>query len=174
MAEVTTFEMIRELYDYHWWANHRLFDVAVALGEGVAGREVGGQFSYPTIRRMLAHLYGADAVWISRWKGDSPTAIPGGDVASLADLRQRWDTTEQEQREFVHGLSPADLTRVVSYKATDGTPYRVPLWPLLQHVANHATHHRSEVATMITMVSSSPPATDLVVYQLIKSGQRSS
>jgi uncharacterized damage-inducible protein DinB len=28
----------------------------------------------------------------------------------------------------------------------------LPLWVLLQHVANHSTHHRSEVATMLIMV----------------------
>ena len=28
--------LIRELYDYHRWANHRLFDVGVGLGDAVA------------------------------------------------------------------------------------------------------------------------------------------
>lgn len=171
MADVTALEVIRGLYDYHWWANRRLFDVAAGLGEEVAGRDVGKQFSHSTIRRMLAHLYGADAVWLSRWQGTSPTALPGADIATMTDLRQRWDSTEREQRAFVHGLTPADLVRVMEYKTTDGSPKRLPLWPLLQHVANHATHHRSEIATMITMVSGSPPPTDLVIYQYVKTGQ---
>jgi uncharacterized damage-inducible protein DinB len=45
------------------------------------------------------------------------------------------------------------------------------LWPLLQHVANHATHNRSEIATMITLISKSPPDTGVVTYHLVKSGQ---
>ena len=32
---------IRGLYDYHRWANRRLFDVATALGEDLASHEVG-------------------------------------------------------------------------------------------------------------------------------------
>ena len=47
-------EMIGSLYDYHRWANRRLFEVATALGEELASRDVGKQFSYSTIRRMFS------------------------------------------------------------------------------------------------------------------------
>ena len=40
--------LIRGLYDYHRWANRRLFDVAVALGEDAGTRDMGKQFSFPT------------------------------------------------------------------------------------------------------------------------------
>jgi len=171
MADVTVFEMIRGLYDYHSWANRRLFDVAAALGEEAAGREVGRQFSFPTVRRMLAHVYGADAVWLSRWQGQPLSGLPGGDIPTLAALRERWDALEREQRAFIERLTPAYLTRVIAYNNLDGIPCRMALWPLLQHVANHATHHRSEIATMITLISKSPPDTGLVTYHLVKSGQ---
>jgi len=98
MADVTTLETIRPLYAYHWWANRRLFDVAAALGEEAAGRNVGKQFSLPTVRGMLGHLYGADFNWLARWRGQATGPIPGGDIASLAELRQRWDVLEREQR----------------------------------------------------------------------------
>ena len=164
-------ELIRGLYDYHRWANHRLFDVAAGLGEALASRDVGSQFSMPTITRMFGHLYGADHVWLSRWKGVSPTAIPGGGFATLASIRAPWDALEQEQRAFVDALTPADLDRVVAFTNTEGKAYRMPLGPLLQHVANHATHHRSEIATMITMVSGSPPDTGMNSYLIATTGQ---
>jgi uncharacterized damage-inducible protein DinB len=47
----------------------------------------------------------------------------------------------------------------------------VPLEAALEHVVNHATHHRSEVATMLTMVSGSPPDTGRVTYELVRTGQ---
>ena len=65
--------MIRDLYEYHRWANRKLFDFAAALGEGTCAREVGAHFSHSKVTRMFAHLYGADWVWLSRWKGTSPT-----------------------------------------------------------------------------------------------------
>jgi uncharacterized damage-inducible protein DinB len=163
--------LIRDLYDYHRWANRRLYDVAAALGEDVCGRDVGKQFSYPTLTRMFGHLYGADRVWLSRWKGTSPTSLPGAEFATLAAVRSRWDELEAEQRAFVDVLTDADLIRVVEYKNTEGKAFRLPLGPLLQHVANHATHHRSEIATMVTMLSGSPPDTGINSWLLLRSGQ---
>jgi uncharacterized damage-inducible protein DinB len=157
--------MIRELYDYHRWANHRLFDVAVGLGDG-ATRDMGKHWSFPTLKGMFAHIYGADQIWLSRWKGSSPGRIPGdADFASMAELRTRWDALEAEQRAFVEGLGEADLARPVSYKNTSGQEFRVALGPLLQHVVNHATHHRSEAATMITLISGSPPDSGIALYR---------
>jgi uncharacterized damage-inducible protein DinB len=173
MAEIGALETIQGLYDYHWWANRRLYDVAAALGEEAVGRDVGRQFSYPTVRRMLAHLYGADAIWLARWRGQPTTGIPGGDIATLAELRRHWDGMEDEQRAFIGGLTTADLTRVIEYKNSEGKAFRGVLWPFLQHVANHATHHRSEIATMITMISASPPDTGIATYRLVKTGQLS-
>jgi uncharacterized damage-inducible protein DinB len=164
-------DLITGLYDYHRWANRRLCDHATGLGEELAEREVGPQFSYPNVRGMLAHIYGADALWLSRWKGSSPSVVPGGEIATLAALRERWDVLEAEQRAFLEGLTPADLTRTIHYKNTQGKPFQLALGPLLQHVAHHATHHRSEVATMITILSGSPPESGLVMFELIRSGQ---
>ena len=158
-------ELIRELYDYHHWANRRLFDVAAALGDAVT-RDMGKQWSVPTVKAMFAHLYGADSVWLSRWTGGAPTRLLGdADFPTLADVGARWDALEVEQRAFVDGLTDADLARPIAYKNTAGEPLRVALGPLLQHVVNHATHHRSEVATMITLISGSPPDTGLNTYR---------
>ena len=157
--------LIRELYDYHRWANRRLFDFAAGLGDAVT-RDMGPQWSFPTLKGMFAHVYGADNVWLTRWKGSSPGRLLGdGDFTTMADLRARWDALEAEQRAFVDALSEADLSRPVVYKNTGGTEFQVALGPLLQHVVNHATHHRSEAATMITLISGSPPDTGINTYR---------
>jgi uncharacterized damage-inducible protein DinB len=158
-------DLIRQLYDYHHWANRRLFEVATGLGEAVT-RDMGKHWSAPTVKGTFAHIYGADLVWLTRWKGGAPTRLVGdADVATLADLRAKWDVLEGEQRVFVAGLDAADLARPVSYKNTEGVPFTVALGPLLQHVVTHATHHRSELATMITLISGSPPDTGLNTYR---------
>ena len=159
-------ELIRGLYGYHHWANRRLFDVAVGLGDAAVARDMGTQWSVPTLKGMFAHIYGSDMLWLTRWRGSSPSRIPGdADFSSMADLRTRWDALESEQRAFVDGLDEAELSRVVSYKNTEGVQFDVPLGALLQHVVNHATHHRSEAATMITLISGSPPDTGINTYR---------
>jgi uncharacterized damage-inducible protein DinB len=160
-----------ELYAYHRWANRRLFDLAGALGEEMCGREIGKQFSFPTLRRMLAHLYGADALWLARWRGQPTGALPGADIASMAALRKDWDALVAEQQAWVEALRPVDLGREVHYKDTVGNAYHTPLGILLAHVVAHGNHHRSEVATMLTMVSGSPPDTGIVSWHRTVTGQ---
>jgi uncharacterized damage-inducible protein DinB len=158
-------QLIRELYDYHRWANRRLFEVATGLGDALT-RDMGKHWSVPTVKGMFAHLYGADFIWLARWKGASPSRLPGdADFPTLPDLRTRWDAFEAEQRTFVDSLSDMDLARPVTYKNTAGESFTVALGPLLQHVVNHATHHRSEIATMITLISGSPPDTGINTYR---------
>jgi len=158
-------ELIRGLYGYHRWANRRLFDVAARLGAEAAARDMGKHWSFPTLTRMFGHIYGADWLWLQRFKGVSPTIVPGGAFATLDALRPAWDALEAEQGAYVEGLTGADLARVVSFKNTQGVEGQAPLGPLLQHVVNHATHHRSEAATMITLISGSPPDTGLATYR---------
>jgi uncharacterized damage-inducible protein DinB len=157
-------DLIRGLYDYHRWANRVLYDVALALGEEVASRDVGTQFSYPTIRQMFGHLYGADKVWLARWAGGAPPTDPPRQFPTLASIRAPWDALEREQRAFVESASAAELAQVIHFIDAQGVRRGAPLGPLLQHVVNHATHHRSEIATMLTMVSGSPPDTGLGTY----------
>lgn len=159
-------ELIRGLHDYHRWANRRLFDVAAGLGDATVTRDMGPQWSFPTIKGMFAHVYGADALWLSRWNGTSPARLQGdADFSTLGSLRAKWDLLEAGQRAFVDGLVEADLARPVIYRNTQGAEFQVALGPLLQHVVNHATHHRSEVATMITLINGSPPDTGINTYR---------
>ena len=158
-------ELIRELYGYHRWANRRLFEVAAGLGAEAAARDMGKHWSFPNLTRMFGHMYGADWLWLQRFKGVSPTSLPGGEFETLEALRAVWDAFETEQRSYVEGLKDADLTRVVSFKNTQGVEGHVALGALLQHVVNHATHHRSEAATMITLISGSPPDTGIATYR---------
>jgi uncharacterized damage-inducible protein DinB len=157
-------ELLRDLWAYHHWANRRLFDVTAALGDDVASRELGTQFSFPTLRGTFAHVYGADACWLSVWKCETLGARPGSDIATLGDLRRRWDDLEAEQRRFLAAVGPTDLGRVIEGKNTRGEPFRRPFGMLLLHVPHHATHHRSEIATMLTMASGSPPDTGINTY----------
>jgi uncharacterized damage-inducible protein DinB len=156
--------LIRQLYDYHRWANRRLFEVGAGLGEAVT-RDLGAHWSVPTVKGMFTHLCAADEIWLARWKGTAPGRLPAdADFPAMADLRARWDGTEAEQRAFVDALDDAALARPVTYRTAAGE-FSSPLGSLLPHVVNHATHHRSELATMITLISGSPPDTGLATYR---------
>ena len=161
---------IRTLYEHHWWANRTLLDATAKLGEAKATQSIGTQFSEPSLKRMFFHIFGVDGLWLARWQGVSPTSIPD-EPPTLAELGDRWVTLEREQKTFLDGLRAADLDRVISYRLLSGKAYRQPLGLLVHHVPDHGTHHRSEIATMLTMVSGSPPGTGLARFIAIRSGQ---
>jgi uncharacterized damage-inducible protein DinB len=163
---------VRTLYEHHWWANRTLVDTTARLGEAKAAQEIGSQFSEPSLKRMFFHVFGVDGLWLARWQGVSPTSIPD-EPATLAELAERWVTLEREQKTFLDGLRDSDFDRVINYRLLSGKAYRQPLGLLLHHVPDHGTHHRSEIATMLTMVSGSPPGTGLARFIAIRSGQES-
>jgi uncharacterized damage-inducible protein DinB len=158
-------DLIRELYGYHHWANRRLFEVAAGLGTEATVRDLGKHWSYPTLTRTFGHIYGADWLWLQRFNGVSPANVPGGEFETLGALRPVWDGLETEQLGYLEKLTDADLARVIGYRNSQGMQGQVALAPLLQHVVNHATHHRSEIATMITLISGSPPDTGIATYR---------
>jgi len=112
--------MLRDLYEYHRWANRKLFDVAAALGEEACAKDLGKHFSVPSLTRMFAHIYGADLNWLKRFKGTSPTESPFFEIATMAEVRRQWDPLEAEQRAFVEGLTDPDVTREIHYKTSRG------------------------------------------------------
>jgi uncharacterized damage-inducible protein DinB len=164
---------VRTLYAHHWWANRTLLDTAAKLGEEACAREIGRQFSAPTLKGLFFHVYGVDGLWLARWRGASPTAAPEeAELApTLAALGERWVALEREQAMFLDGLRESDLERTVEYRLLSGKAYAQPLGLLLHHVTDHGTHHRSEIATMLTMVSGPPPGTGLARFIAIRSGQ---
>ena len=154
-----------DLFDYDRWANRRLWDAVAALPPGEADREIGREWSVPTLKGMLAHILGAHIVWLARWRGSSPSALASAkDFPDLSSLRTRWDQAEADLSAFIAGLGDAELTRIVEYRNTEGQAFQHPLGPLMRHLVNHGTHHRSEVATMLTRLGVAPPPTDYVVY----------
>lgn len=130
-------EEIRELFAYNRWANHRLFEAAAGLDDEGFTRHLGG--SFPTVRDTLAHIVGAEWIWLARWHGDSPKGAP-----------ESWDL--------------AALAGIIAYRTMRGEPFAQPLGQLLRHVVNHSSYHRGQVASQLRELGVTVPATDLVLF----------
>jgi uncharacterized damage-inducible protein DinB len=79
-------------------------------------------------------------------------------------MRLRWAEVEREQVEFIERLNPADLERPISYENPPGTRWTYPLAAMLQHVVNHSTYHRGQVAAMLRQLGTAPSPTDYLVF----------
>jgi len=156
-------DTIRELYEYNRWANARSLEAASTVPREAFTREVGGSFA--SLRGTLAHVYGAEWIWLERWRGTSPRHLPFAlDFPDVETIRSRWHDVEREQKKFVDGLDGARLAEVISYVNLKGETFAYPLGRMLQHVVNHSTYHRGQVATILRQLGATPLSTDLLLY----------
>jgi uncharacterized damage-inducible protein DinB len=156
-------EDIRQLYDYNAWANRRSMDAAAALTPEQITKPLGSSFS--SVRDTLAHIYGAEWIWLERFQGRSPTSLPDvKEFANLEGLREHWVDHEARLLGFVRGLTQADLDRVMEYKTLKFGVYRNPLWQSMQHLVNHGTYHRGQVTTLLRQLGAQPILTDLMHF----------
>jgi uncharacterized damage-inducible protein DinB len=153
----------RHLYDFNRWANARIFDASARLTREQFVQTVPS--SFPSVRDTLAHVLAAEWIWLERWKGSSPRALPDDTALRTVEaLLERWRPVEREQRAFIESLRDPDLRGVLTYVNIKGETWSYPLGRTLQHVANHSTYHRGQVTTMLRQLGVEPPATDLLVF----------
>jgi uncharacterized damage-inducible protein DinB len=151
------------LYEYNAWANRRCLDAASALTPEQFTQSLGSSFS--SVRDTLAHICGAELVWMERFHGRSPsTFLDAGQFAAVSALRDHWTTQEAALLAFVNALTPEDLNRVLEFKTMKFGVYRNPLWQSMQHVVNHGTYHRGQVTTMLRQLGAQPLPTDLMHF----------
>jgi uncharacterized damage-inducible protein DinB len=164
MGSTVLLDVIRSLYQYNAWANHRILLATSELTSEQFLAQTGS--SYPSVHDTLIHTMSAEWIWLSRWKGSSPSAMfEATGFPKLQSIQTRWETIEVETQQFIDQLNPLQLGEVVAYVNTRGEKWSYPLWQQMIHQVNHATQHRSEVAAILTHFGYSPRDLDYLVYQ---------
>jgi uncharacterized damage-inducible protein DinB len=156
-------ETIRELYLYNHWANQRVLASVTPLSGEQFTRDMGNSFG--SVRDTVAHILGAEWIWLERWLGRSPRALlPASDFPTVATIGERWATVEQDRNRFIQTLTPAKLQEPLAYINTRGQNFTYPLWQQMAHVANHSTYHRGQVTTLLRQLGAEPQNTDFLTY----------
>ncbi len=154
---------MRQLYDYNAWANQRSLEAAATLTVEDFTRPLGSSFS--SVRDTLAHIWGAEWLWLERFQGISPASLPEvGQFSDLPSLQSRWQEDQQRLHKFVIALTQDELNRVHEYRNINFGAYKNPLWQSMQHMVNHGTYHRGQIATMLRQLNAKPLSSDLIHF----------
>jgi uncharacterized damage-inducible protein DinB len=136
-----------------------------------------GAIPHGSIRETLLHMLAAHQRFLAWWDG-SMTAqeaysrrMNPDDYPDLAAVRTLWQQVAEQTRAFVQNLSDENAARIYTMTRPDGGELAFPLWQMMQHIANHATQHRSEVATLLTEAGRSPGDIDMLFYQIAANAQ---
>lgn len=165
-----TIDDIRLLFEYDRWANNRVLEAANALNVEQFTRDLGGSFR--SVRDTLLHIIGGEWGWLTYWKASShspefltelwdrhdslfrPGAFPDLEAVCL-----KWEEVEKEQTEFVNGLTEEALAKTLPVRER-----QLSLALLMQHLANHSTYHRGQIAVMMRQLGAKPVATDFHLF----------
>jgi uncharacterized damage-inducible protein DinB len=163
-------EQLVSLYEYGAWVNQRLLETAALVTQEQFMHKVLPGFG--SVHLTLVHLVGAEILWFARWQGQSPrTILAPGDLPDIQSIRARWIKLNDERRAYFAALDERELNTSVNWTNMRGQPFTLPRWQVILHCANHSTHHRSEIAAMLTELGHEPDSTDLLEFYLERAGQ---
>src|SRR2546427_6458442 len=110
---------VQELFAFNAWASRRIFDGAAQLGAADYLRDL--KSSHGGIHGTLCHIVWAEHLWLTRWLGEpKPAVAQGKDLASLTEVRARWEEVEAERGRVLRGLTQGKLGGSVALKPTTG------------------------------------------------------
>jgi uncharacterized damage-inducible protein DinB len=158
------------LYEYDRWANNRVLQAVSGLSDEQFTRDLGGSFR--SVRDTLVHIIAGEWGWLAYWKEPTLSAAFTTDLRKRrealfhpeafpnpAAVQRKWAEVEKEQAEFVNGVTNESLRRMLPFRTTQAS-----LANLMQHLANHSTYHRGQVALMMRQLGAEPVATDFHVF----------
>ncbi|MFS0907529.1 DinB family protein [Priestia aryabhattai] len=156
------------LYDYHVWANQRIFEHLKELPQDIYQKEIQSVFS--SISEVLAHIYTADTTWLSVMSGDGFDEI----TKLRNQLREKTKGKSIEEMETMFfNLSErfkaffdrqGNLDQAVFPEHPNFGRLETNLFELVQHVVNHGTYHLGNITAMLRQLGYPGIMTDYVVY----------
>jgi len=159
---MVTLDTVRMFDAYTRWADTRCLDALGGLSAEAWLKDVGGSFG--SIRNTAVHLVSAQAVSLSRWKGQPVHMWKPEELPTVDALRARWEEVARDRGAFLAEQTDATLAQDVRYTTTDGKAYATPLGEFFLHMANHSTYHRGQLTAFLRNVGVKPPSTDFIVW----------
>src|SRR5690349_8189006 len=154
---------LQELFDYNDWANERVFVTVAGIRADQLKTELGNSFG--SVHGTLAHIVGAEWIWLERWFGRSPAKLPcGSDFVELHSIIEKLRSVCSKRRQWLGSVSPDALSENVSYRNLRGQICTYPLWQQLTHVVNHSTYHRGQVITLLRQLGNNVVSTDFLLF----------
>ncbi|MDD9266410.1 DinB family protein [Paenibacillus sp. GCM10023248] len=155
-------------YNYHVWANQKVFARLQELPEAIVHQEVKDVF--PTIHHGLVHIYHVDKVWLTGIQGGSYEQIKelaGVTQAktsgkSLQELEAAYAELAGEFRDFLESVG--DLQAVRQFNHPTFGVLNAEIGELVQHVVNHGTYHRGNLSSMLRQLGHAGAPSDMVYY----------
>jgi len=155
--------ILQNYISYNLWANKRIAEMLIE-NKASADREL--KSSFPSIKKTLCHIWGAEELWQMRLKGQSLPHVPGFDFAgSIEEAIEKMLGVSASFNELLTAKDEAYLQTACTYKDTRGNTHTQPHWEMIMHCMNHSTYHRGQIITMLRETGATKIlSTDMIMY----------
>jgi uncharacterized damage-inducible protein DinB len=152
---------VRGLLAYTIWADRQILQAVAALPEEDLVRETGTSFG--SVLGTLAHVLGAEQLWLSRFLGVPLVRLPSQeDFPTCEVLRASFEDFWPQLEFFLASLTEEQLAAEFTWTSLEGENRTAPFRQVLLHVVNHSSYHRGQVVAQLRQLGHQPPSTDLV------------
>ncbi len=159
-----TVSTLRGLLAYTMWADRAVLEALKGVSPEDAMRETGSSFG--SVLGTMAHILGAEQLWLSRLLGIPLTHLPSrDDFPTVELLAASFEDFWPQLEFFLATLSGDQVDADFAWTNLRGEARSAPLRQVLLHVVNHSTYHRGQVVSQLRQLGYSPPSTDLVEYR---------
>jgi uncharacterized damage-inducible protein DinB len=145
------------------WATNRILDAVTQLSDEQFRRDM--KASHGSIYRTLAHMVGAEKIWLERWTGKpNPVFMKPEEVPSLRDIKARWEQVGYDTAKFFGSMTDKKLQDTFTMATASGEQHTHTFAQALLHVVDHSTYHRGQIITMLRQMGITPPTTGMIVF----------
>ncbi|MBP1966801.1 DinB family protein [Paenibacillus aceris] len=161
-------EQVRNMYDFHVWANQTMLTHLKKLGEDICTREI--QSVFPTVLKVIAHIYVVDSGWLDMMNGksmneamaDSVQLTADAESKSIEEIETMYIQLSERFRAFLDTQATLEETIVLD------NPYAgvrdTSLAEMLLQVVNHGTYHRGNITAMLRQMGHASVMTEYALF----------
>ncbi|WP_313799609.1 DinB family protein [Cytobacillus sp.] len=158
----------KKMYDYHVWANQKVFEHLKQLPEEVYKEQINSVFS--SISDVMVHLYATDITWLETMKEssyeDTVTAVnrrkQEASEGSIEELERLYHSLSEEYYRFFAEQQDSESIIITEHPRFGRTEF--VLADLIHHVVNHGTYHRGNISAMLHQQGERGVPTDYVYF----------
>lgn len=153
----------RQMLIYMLWADRVILRALREVTPEDLLRDTGS--SFPSLLQTIAHIAGAEKIWLSRFLGTALDHFPTEhDFSELIPLLVSWEETAAGIEAFLAGLTDEQLEASLAWANSRGESFNRPLWQPVFHLVNHSSYHRGQLVTMLRQMGYEAPGTDLIYF----------
>ncbi len=140
-----------KLFEHNRWANLCVVEACAGLTDAQLDATVHGTTG--SVLDTLMHIAGAEQRYLSRLCDREPTYGECGGWPGVEVLKQALDESGTTLVDLAGRADPDEVLR----GEYQGQAYELPVAVVYVQAINHATEHRSQIATILTQQGIEPP-----------------